>query len=83
MNFNKIFVFFALIIIAFMGQTEAGWLRKIGKKIVSFIFKRSLINELLIKFVFYSNRSVLVNILVMQPYKLLVLLNKRQMLQQQ
>lgn len=36
MNFSKIFVIFALFLVAFMGQTEAGWLKKIGKKIVSF-----------------------------------------------
>ncbi|TMW52737.1 hypothetical protein DOY81_002187 [Sarcophaga bullata] len=33
MNFNKVFVFLAVLLVAFMGQSEAGWLRKIGKKI--------------------------------------------------
>ncbi|KAI8119592.1 hypothetical protein FF38_02146 [Lucilia cuprina] len=33
MNFNKFFVLFALIMVAFVGQSEAGWLKKIGKKI--------------------------------------------------
>ncbi|TMW52747.1 hypothetical protein DOY81_002197 [Sarcophaga bullata] len=32
-NFNKVFVFLAVLLVAFMGQSEAGWLRKIGKKI--------------------------------------------------
>nr|P81686.1 RecName: Full=Cecropin-B; Flags: Precursor [Drosophila mauritiana]CAA76492.1 cecropin B [Drosophila mauritiana] len=33
MNFNKIFVFMALILAISLGNTEAGWLRKLGKKI--------------------------------------------------
>ncbi|KAI8119788.1 hypothetical protein FF38_02148 [Lucilia cuprina] len=33
MNFNKLFVLFALIMVAVVGQSEAGWLKKIGKKI--------------------------------------------------
>ncbi|XP_023305707.2 sarcotoxin-1C-like [Lucilia cuprina] len=33
MNFNKLFVLFALIMVAIVGQSEAGWLKKIGKKI--------------------------------------------------
>ncbi|EDW53499.1 cecropin-B [Drosophila sechellia] len=33
MNFNKIFVFVALILAISLGNTEAGWLRKLGKKI--------------------------------------------------
>ncbi|XP_049306423.1 cecropin-1 [Bactrocera dorsalis] len=33
MNFNKIFVLLAVFIAIFAGQTEAGWLKKIGKKI--------------------------------------------------
>jgi len=37
MNFNKIFVFVALILAISLGQSEAGWLKKIGKKIVSTI----------------------------------------------
>lgn len=37
MNFNTIFTFFALILFAFAGQSEAGWLRDFGKKIVSLI----------------------------------------------
>ena len=36
MNFNKVFVLLAVLLVAFMGQSEAGWLKKIGKKIVSF-----------------------------------------------
>ena len=36
MNFNKICVFLTLLLVAIMGQSEAGWLKKIGKKIVSF-----------------------------------------------
>jgi len=35
MNFNKIFVFVALILMISLGKSEAGWLRKLGKKIVS------------------------------------------------
>jgi len=35
MNFNKIFVFVALILMISLGNSEAGWLRKLGKKIVS------------------------------------------------
>ncbi|CAD6992223.1 unnamed protein product [Ceratitis capitata] len=33
MNFNKVLVLFAVIFAIFAGQTEAGWLKKIGKKI--------------------------------------------------
>ncbi|KAH8310085.1 hypothetical protein KR067_006169 [Drosophila pandora] len=33
MNFNLIFVFVALIMAISLGQSEAGWLKKIGKKI--------------------------------------------------
>nr|ADH04298.2 lucilin [Lucilia sp. GAT-2010] len=33
MNFNKFFVLFALIMVAVVGQSEAGWLKKLGKKI--------------------------------------------------
>ncbi|KAH8246955.1 hypothetical protein KR032_005044 [Drosophila birchii] len=33
MNFNKIFVFVALILAISLGQSEAGWLRKLGKRI--------------------------------------------------
>ncbi|XP_023176533.1 cecropin-1/3-like [Drosophila hydei] len=33
MNFYKIFIFVALILAISMGQSEAGWLKKIGKKI--------------------------------------------------
>ncbi|XP_011211535.1 cecropin-1-like [Bactrocera neohumeralis] len=33
MNFNKVFIFLAVVIAIFAGQTEAGWLKKIGKKI--------------------------------------------------
>ncbi|XP_075144599.1 cecropin-2-like [Haematobia irritans] len=33
MNFNKAFVLFATIMAVFMGQSEAGWLKTIGKKI--------------------------------------------------
>ncbi|XP_053947375.1 cecropin-1-like [Anastrepha ludens] len=33
MNFNKVFVFLALFIAVFAGQTEGGWLKKVGKKI--------------------------------------------------
>ncbi|XP_061388367.1 sarcotoxin-1C-like [Musca vetustissima] len=34
MNFNKLFVFIALVLAAVcIGQSEAGWLKKIGKKI--------------------------------------------------
>jgi len=35
MNFYNIFVFVALILAITIGQSEAGWLKKIGKKIVS------------------------------------------------
>ncbi|XP_017091665.2 cecropin-C [Drosophila bipectinata] len=33
MNFNKIFVFVALILAISLGQTNAGWLKKLGKRI--------------------------------------------------
>nr|ABB17292.1 cecropin [Musca domestica] len=33
MNFNKVFVFVALVLAVCIGQSEAGWLKKIGKKI--------------------------------------------------
>ncbi|TMW52729.1 hypothetical protein DOY81_002179 [Sarcophaga bullata] len=33
MHFNKVFVFVALILAIFAGQSQAGWLKKIGKKI--------------------------------------------------
>ncbi|EDV44117.1 uncharacterized protein Dana_GF18829 [Drosophila ananassae] len=33
MNFNLIFVLVALIMAISLGQSEAGWLKKIGKKI--------------------------------------------------
>ncbi|CAD6992222.1 cecropin-1 [Ceratitis capitata] len=33
MNFNKVFILVAIVIAIFAGQTEAGWLKKIGKKI--------------------------------------------------
>ncbi|KAL7728086.1 hypothetical protein ACLKA6_002233 [Drosophila palustris] len=33
MNFHKIFIFVALILAISLGQSEAGWLKKIGKKI--------------------------------------------------
>uniref|UniRef100_A0A240SX60 Cecropin n=1 Tax=Glossina pallidipes TaxID=7398 RepID=A0A240SX60_GLOPL len=33
MNFYKIFVFIALILALSISQSEAGWLKKIGKKI--------------------------------------------------
>ncbi|XP_014088276.1 PREDICTED: cecropin-1-like [Bactrocera latifrons] len=33
MNFNKVFIFLAVVIAIFAGQTEAGWLKKIGKKV--------------------------------------------------
>lgn len=35
MNFYKIFVFVALILAISFGQSEAGWLKKLGKRIVS------------------------------------------------
>ncbi|KAH8382840.1 hypothetical protein KR009_005518 [Drosophila setifemur] len=33
MNFTKIFVFVALILAISLGQSEAGWLKKLGKRI--------------------------------------------------
>nr|QQV39148.1 cecropin A-like 7 [Musca domestica] len=33
MNFNKLFVFVALVLAVFVGHSEAGWSKKIGKKI--------------------------------------------------
>ncbi|XP_061388357.1 sarcotoxin-1B-like [Musca vetustissima] len=33
MNFTKLFVFVAFVLAVFVGQSEAGWLKKIGKKI--------------------------------------------------
>jgi len=35
MNFNKIFVIGALILVINLESSEADWLRKLGKKIVS------------------------------------------------
>lgn len=35
MNFRGVFIVLALLMAIFAGQTEAGWLKKIGKKIVS------------------------------------------------
>lgn len=35
MNFNRIFVFVALILAISLGQSEAGWFKKIREKIVS------------------------------------------------
>lgn len=42
MNFNKVFIFLAVVIAIFAGQTEAGWLKKIGKKVVS-IFTNEIV----------------------------------------
>jgi len=39
MNFYKIFVFVALILAISIGQSEAGWLKKLGKRIVSSAIK--------------------------------------------
>ncbi|XP_011211534.2 sarcotoxin-1C [Bactrocera dorsalis] len=33
MNFRAIFIVFAVLVAIFVGQTEAGWLKKVGKKI--------------------------------------------------
>ncbi|XP_017131036.1 cecropin-C [Drosophila elegans] len=33
MNFNKIFVFVALILAITLGHSEAGWLKKLGKRL--------------------------------------------------
>ncbi|XP_013106070.2 sarcotoxin-1C [Stomoxys calcitrans] len=33
MQFNKLFIVVALIMAVFMGQGQAGWLKKVGKKI--------------------------------------------------
>ncbi|XP_054736766.1 cecropin-like [Anastrepha obliqua] len=33
MNFNGALIFLTLLMTIFAGQTEAGWLKKIGKKI--------------------------------------------------
>nr|WRU48880.1 cecropin [Delia platura] len=33
MNFHKVLIFVALILAVFAGQSQAGWLKKIGKKI--------------------------------------------------
>ncbi|XP_075150339.1 sarcotoxin-1B [Haematobia irritans] len=33
MNFNNVFIFVALVLAVFIGQGEAGWLKKVGKKI--------------------------------------------------
>ncbi|XP_062125686.1 cecropin-C-like [Drosophila sulfurigaster albostrigata] len=33
MNFYKIFIFVALILAISVGQSDAGWLKKLGKKI--------------------------------------------------
>lgn len=35
----KIFVFIALVLTVFVAQGEAGWLKKVGKKIVSSTLK--------------------------------------------
>lgn len=42
MKFCKVFIFVALILAVFVGQGEAGWLKKIGKKIVSSISIRNI-----------------------------------------
>ena len=42
MNFQNIFIFVALILAVFAGQSQAGWLKKVGKKIVSSTIKNSL-----------------------------------------
>ncbi|XP_046805511.1 sarcotoxin-1B-like [Lucilia cuprina] len=34
MNFDKVFIFVALTLTVFAGQSQAGWLKDIGKKIV-------------------------------------------------
>ncbi|XP_055853636.1 sarcotoxin-1B-like [Episyrphus balteatus] len=33
MNFSKVFIFVAFVLSVFAGQTEAGWLKKIGKRL--------------------------------------------------
>ncbi|XP_067619737.1 cecropin-1-like [Eurosta solidaginis] len=33
MNFNQVFILLAVVLAIFAGQTQAGWLKKIGKKI--------------------------------------------------
>ncbi|KAI8119791.1 Cecropin-C [Lucilia cuprina] len=33
MNFNKVFVFLTLMLVALVGQSQGGWLKKFGKKI--------------------------------------------------
>ncbi|XP_062535084.1 cecropin-A1-like [Armigeres subalbatus] len=33
MNFNKLFAFVLLVALVFLGQTEAGGLKKLGKKL--------------------------------------------------
>uniref|UniRef100_A0A905STH2 Uncharacterized protein n=1 Tax=Stomoxys calcitrans TaxID=35570 RepID=A0A905STH2_STOCA len=33
MNFNKVFIFIAFVFAVFVAQTEAGWLKKLGKQI--------------------------------------------------
>lgn len=34
MNFLKVFIFVAFVFAVFAAQTEAGWLKKIGKRLV-------------------------------------------------
>ncbi|XP_055853637.1 sarcotoxin-1B-like [Episyrphus balteatus] len=33
MNFSKVFIFVAFVLAVFAGQTEGGWLKKIGKRL--------------------------------------------------
>ncbi|XP_055904427.1 cecropin-1-like [Eupeodes corollae] len=33
MNFSKVFIFVAFVLAMIAGQTEAGWLKKVGKRL--------------------------------------------------
>lgn len=45
MNFSKLFVLVVLILAFSMGQSEAGFLKKIGKKIVSKFFALHMLDS--------------------------------------
>lgn len=45
MNFSKLFVLVVLILALSIGQSEAGFLKKIGKKIVSKFFALRMLDS--------------------------------------
>lgn len=53
MHLNKVFIFVALVLAVFMGQSEAGWLKKVGKKIVSKIWRK-----ILVKLIYFNLKNI-------------------------